>query len=304
MLRYLVRRVLQMIPVLFIITLIVFLFVNLSGDPTSMLLAPEATLDDREEMREALGLNRPLHIQYGIFLVNALRGDFGTSFRYKLPAVQIVREKIPLTVQLTGISLVLSIVLGVVLGVLSAMAHDTPFDFLLNGLSALGRAMPNFWMGIMLILFFGVIWRVLPLSGHGTWLHLVLPCSVLAIQNASRVIPLVRSNMLEIMHLDYIRTARSKGLREKVVIFKHAFKNALLPVVTFTALQIPTLVGGALVTETVFAWPGVGQLIIQSISTHDMSVVQACVVMIAVITMIANLLADVLYSLIDPRIRY
>jgi peptide/nickel transport system permease protein len=293
-----------MIPVLFIITIIVFLFVNASGDPTSMLLPPNATLEDRDAMREALGLNKPLYIQYGIFIGNAVRGDFGRSFRYRAPALSIVKEKIPASVELAATSLLLSIFVGITMGVLSAMAKDTSCDLLVNGFSALGRAMPNFWLGIMLILLFGVTWRVLPVSGRGDWRRLILPCVALSIQNASRIIPLVRSNMLEIMHQDYIRTARSKGIRNSAVIFKHAFKNALVPVVTITALQIPTLIGGSLVTETVFAWPGLGQLIIQSVNGHDMSVVQACVIIIALITMFANLMADMVYCLIDPRIHY
>ena len=302
--RYFLRRVIQMVPVLFIITVIVFLFVNASGDPTSMLLPPNATLEDRDAMREALGLNRPLYVRYGIFIANAVRGDFGKSFRYRAPALAIVKEKIPASVELAGASLLLSIFVGITMGVLSAMAKDTSFDLLANGFSALGRAMPNFWVGIMRILLFGVTWRVLPVSGRGSWRHLILPCIALSIQNASRIIPLVRSSMLEIMHQDYIRTARSKGIRNSAVIFKHAFKNALVPVVTITALQIPTLIGGSLVTETVFAWPGLGQLIIQSVNGHDMSVVQACVIIISLITMSANLIADMVYCLIDPRIHY
>lgn len=304
MLKYLLRRVLQMIPVLLIISVIVFLFVNASGDPTSMLLPPDATLADRDAMRDALGLNEPLHVQYGIFIKNALRGDFGTSFRYKVPAMRIVMEKMPASIELAGYSLLASVILGITLGILSAMAKNTPFDLIMSVLSSIGRSMPNFWMGIMLILLFGVTWRILPVSGRGGWAHMILPCASLAIQNSARIIPLVRSNMLEIIHQDYIRTAKSKGLKNRVVMIKHAFKNALVPVVTITALQIPTLIGGSLVTETVFAWPGLGQLVIQSISSHDMTVVQACVFIIALITMAANLLADLTYCLIDPRIRY
>jgi peptide/nickel transport system permease protein len=304
MLKYLLRRILQMAPVLFIITIIVFLFVHASGDPTSMLLAPDATPEDREAMREALGLTRPLYIQYGIFIKNAVHGDFGISYRYKVSAMRVVLEKIPASLELAGVSLFMAIAAGITMGVLSAMAKDSSLDLLVNGFAALGRAMPNFWMGIMLILLFGVIWRILPVSGSGTWRHIILPSVSLAIQNASRITPLVRSGMLEIMRQDYIRTAKSKGLLNRIVVFKHAFKNALVPVVTITALQVPTLIGGSLVTETVFAWPGLGQLIIQAVNTHDMSIVQACVIIIALITMAVNLLADMVYCLIDPRIRY
>lgn len=304
MLKYMLRRILQMIPVLLIITVITFLFVNASGDPTSLLLPPEATAEDREIMREALGLNEPLHVQYGIFITNVLHGDFGRSFRYGVPALGVVLEKIPASIQLAGVSLLCSVLRAIPLGILSAHTKDSPLDLIVSGFSSLGRSMPSFWVGIMLILLFGVTWRVLPVSGRGTWQHLVLPCATLTINTATQIVPLVRSGMLEIMQQDYIRTARSKGISNAKVTFKHTFKNALVPVVTITALQIPNLVGGALITETVFAWPGLGQLVVQSIGAHDMSVVQACVVIISLITMASNLLADLVYCLIDPRIRY
>ena len=288
MLKYMLRRILQMIPVLIIITIITFLFVNASGDPTAMLLPPEATFEDREILREALGLNEPLYVQYWIFITNALHGDFGTSFRYGTSAMGVVMEKIPATVQLASVSLLCSILVAIPLGILSAHTKDSPLDLVVSGLSSLGRSMPSFWVGIMLILLFGVTLKVLPVSGRGTWLNLVLPCATLTINTATQIVPLVRSGMLEIMQQDYIRTARSKGLPNRVVVVKHAFKNALVPVVT----------------ETVFAWPGLGQLVVQSIGSHDMSVVQACVVVIALVTMVANLLADLVYCLIDPRIRY
>ena len=241
---------------------------------------------------------------YGIFIKNALHGDFGTSFRYGTSAMSVVMEKMPATLQLASVSLLCSILVAIPLGILSAHTKDSPFDVVVSGISSLGRSMPSFWVGIMLILLFGVTLKVLPVSGRGTWLNLVLPCATLTINTATQIVPLVRSGMLEIMQQDYIRTARSKGISNGKVVFKHAFKNALVPVVTIVALQIPNLVGGALITETVFAWPGLGQLVVQSIGSHDMSVVQACVVIIALITMAANLLADLVYCIIDPRIRY
>jgi peptide/nickel transport system permease protein len=304
MLKYMLRRILQMIPVLLIITVIIFLFVNASGDPTSMLLPPEATLEDREVMREALGLNEPLYVQYGIFLKNMLHGDFGRSFRYGLPALSVVKEKIPASVELAGLSLLCSLLVAIPLGILSSRTKNSPLDILVSGFTSLGRSMPSFWVGIMLILLFGVTWRILPVSGRSSWANFVLPVATLTINTASQIVPLVRSSMLQITHQDYIRTARSKGIKNSQVIFKHAFRNSLVPVVTITALQIPNLIGGALITETVFAWPGLGQLVVQSIGAHDMSVVQACVMIIALITMVSNLLADLVYCLIDPRIRY
>lgn len=304
MARYLVKRVLQMIPVLLIITLVVFLLVNVAGDPTVNMLPLDATEADRQALREALGLNRPLYIQYLDFLGDAVTGNFGESYRYNQPAVELALQRIPASVQLAGTALLLAIVLAIPLGILSAMFANSPLDLAVSGISVLGRAMPNFWVGILLILLFAVELNVLPVSGSGTPAHLVLPAVTLAIQAASQIIPLIRSNMLAIMHEDYIRTARSKGLREAGVVCIHAFKNALVPVVTVVALEIPSLIGGSLITETVFAWPGLGQFLIQAINNQDMSVVQVCIFLIAVITLVANLLADIVYCLIDPRIRY
>ncbi len=304
MARYLVKRVLQMIPVLLIITLVVFLLVNVAGDPTVNMLPLDATEADRQALREALGLNRPLYVQYLDFLGDAVTGNFGESYRYNQPAVELALQRIPASVQLAGTALLLAIVLAIPLGILSAMFANSPLDLAVSGISVLGRAMPNFWVGILLILLFAVELNVLPVSGSGTPAHLVLPAVTLAIQAASQIIPLIRSNMLAIMHEDYIRTARSKGLREAGVVCIHAFKNALVPVVTVVALEIPSLIGGSLITETVFAWPGLGQFLIQAINNQDMSVVQVCILLIAVITLVANLLADIVYCLIDPRIRY
>ena len=302
--RYIIKRLLEIISVLFIITFIVFFLVRLSGDPVNTMLPPEATPQDRQEMREALGLDKPVLEQYGIFLGDLVHGRFGTSLRYGQEATEVVLEKLPATLELAVISLVVSTVLGVVLGVICARTKDTPLDVFFNSLAVVGQAMPSFWIGIMLILVFGVILKWLPVSGPGTWKNLVMPVATLSIVTSAQIIPLVRSSMLEIMHEDYIRTARSKGLKERVVVYKHAFKNALIPVVTIIALQVPSLIGGSLITETVFSWPGLGQLLVQCINGKDMCVVQACVVFISLITIVANLAADLLYALIDPRIRY
>ena len=287
--RYIGKRLLEIIPVLFIITFIVFFLVRLSGDPTSTMLPPEASPQDRAELREALGLDKPLLEQYGIFLNDLIHGRFGTSLRYGREATEVVLERLPATLQLASISLLVSTLLGVGLGVLCARTKGTVLDVVVNGLSVIGQAMPSFWIGIMLILLFGVVLKWLPVSGPGDWRNLVMPVATLSIVTAAQIIPLVRSSMLEIMHEDYIRTAKSKGLRERIVVYKHAFKNALIPVVTILALQVPNLIGGSLITETVFAWPGLGQLLIQCINGRDMCVVQACVVFISLITIVANL---------------
>ncbi len=304
MLRYFLRRVGQMIPVLLIITLIVFLLVNVAGDPTANMLPLDAPPEAREALREAMGLNRPLFVQYADYLGNVLKGDFGNSYRYNLPAFALAMERIPVSLKLAGTALLFAVVLAIPLGIFSAQFANSPFDIVVSGISVLGRAMPNFWVGIMLILLFAVHLKWFPVSGSATASSLVLPAMTLAVQSASQIIPLVRSNMLSIMNEDYIRTARSKGILESVIICTHAFKNALVPVVTIVALELPGLIGGALITETVFAWPGLGQFLIQAINNKDMAVVQVCIFLIAVITLAANLIADLVYCLIDPRIRY
>lgn len=301
--KYMRRRLLQVIPVLLIVTVVVFFMVHLSGDPTSMMLPQDATQEARENLRKALGLNRPLHVQYWIFIKGLFQGDFGISHKYNAPALPIVLERIPASLELCAVSIVLSVVIAIPLGVWAARAHGTPFDSLVNALAVLGQAMPSFWIGIMLILLLGVKWTLLPVSGRGSMAQLIMPSVTLAIGTSAQIIPLVRSSMLEIVHEDYIRTARSKGLSERTVIYRHAFKNALVPVITMVALQIPALFGGALITETIFAWPGLGQLMVTGVTNHDMAIVQACILMITFITIVVNLCADMLYCLIDPRIR-
>lgn len=301
--KYMRKRLLQVIPVLLIVTLVVFGMVHLSGDPTSMMLPQDATQEARDNLREALGLNEPLHVQYWIFIKGLLHGDFGTSHKYNAAALPIVLERIPASLELCAVSIVLSVLIAIPLGVWAARVHGTPLDSIVNAFAVLGQAMPSFWVGIMLILILGVKLAVLPISGRGSAAQLIMPSLTLAIGTSAQIIPLVRSSMLEIVHEDYIRTARSKGLSEQIVIYKHAFKNALIPVITMVALQIPGLFGGALITETIFAWPGLGQLMVTGVTNHDMAIVQACILMITFITIIVNLCADLLYCLIDPRIR-
>lgn len=304
MAKYFIKRILEIIPVLIIISMIVFALVNIAGDPTSTMLPPTASQEERDVLKEALGLNKPIIEQYGIFISNALKGDFGRSFRYKLPASEVAFSRIPASVELAGLALLISIIVAIPLGILSAHFHNSPFDVFVSGISVLGRAMPGFWVAIMLILIFAVNLKILPVSGRDGLSNLVLPAVTLSFSTISQITPLIRSNMLDIMHEDYIRTARSKGLKERSVISKHAFKNALIPVVTIVALQIPGLIGGALITETVFAWPGLGQLLVQAINGRDMCIVQVCIFLISIITLSANLIADLLYYVIDPRINY
>ncbi len=301
---YFVKRLLNIIPVIFIITFVVFALLHLSGDPTAMMLPIDASPEDRAILREALGLDKPFLQQYFIFVSNMLKGDFGTSFRYGQSAMKIVLERLPATLELASVSLVFVVLFSVPLGIWSAMAQNSVFDVLVTGMSVLGRAMPSFWLGIMLILFFAVQHPIFPVSGRGGALHLVLPSACLAVSMIATLAPLIRSSMLDILQKDFIRTARSKGLKEYVVIYKHGLRNALIPFVTMLALQIPVLIGGAIITETVFSWPGLGQLVIQALYGRDIAIVEAAIFIIALMTIISNFIADLLYSLIDPRIKY
>lgn len=302
--RYLLKRVFQIIPVILILTFIIFCLVYVAGDPVALMLPPEAGESAKEALRKALGLDKPFFEQFLIYLGNLMRGDFGVSYEYNQDALSLVLERMPYSIQLAGVSLTFSVVLGIVLGVAAAQLRNTPFDVLVNGFAALGQALPGFWVAIMLILVFSVNLRVLPVSGAGTWKHLVLPATTLTILTSAKIIPLIRSNMIEVMHQDYIRTAKSKGLNIGKIVFKHAFKNTLVPVITIIAMQLPTLIGGALITETIFAWPGLGMLIYRGVANLDMTVVQAGVMAVAFITILANLISDIAYCLIDPTIKY
>ena len=304
MARYLLKRVIQIIPVLLILTFIIFCLVYVAGDPVALMLPPEAGEEAKAALREALGLNKPFLEQFFIYLGNLLRGNFGVSYQYNQDALSLVLERMPYSLQLASVSLLASVVIGIVLGIAAAQFRNTPFDLLVNGFAALGQAMPGFWVAIMLILVFAVNLHVLPVSGADSWKSLVLPAATLTLLTSAKIIPLIRSNMIEVMQQDYIRTARSKGLSRGKVIFKHAFKNTLVPVITIIAMQLPTLIGGALITETIFAWPGLGMLIYRGVANLDMTVVQAGVIAVAVITILANLISDVAYCLIDPTIKY
>lgn len=302
--KYLVQSMIKTIPVLLLITLIVFLLIRVTGDPVSLMLPETATEEERDSLRESMGLNEPLPIQYFSYLGDLVTGDFGDSFRYNTDALSLVLERLPATFELAIASMIVAIIISVPLGILSAVKRNSFFDLFITGGAVLGKAMPNFWLGIMLILFLSVTFQIFPVSGRGTLGHLVLPAITLGTGIAAEMTRLIRSSMLEILEQDFIRTARSKGLGESIIVNKHAFRNALIPVVTIMALQTATLVGGTLITETVFAWPGLGQLLVQSVNLRDMAVVQAATFIIAIFVILSNLSADLIYRFLDPRIKY
>lgn len=302
---YVLRRLLQMVPVVFGITLIVFLLVRASGDPVVLLLPEDATQEQIDLLRTSLGLDRPVLEQYARYLWNLVQGDFGTSLRFRnQDAFEITIERLPATLQLASAALLVAVLISLPAGIIAATNRNRWPDRLASTLSVLGEAMPNFWLGIMLILVFSVHFGLFPVSGRGTLAHLALPALTLGTALAALLTRLMRSSLLEVLNQDYVRTATAKGLRRRMVLSKHALRNALLSYVTVLGLQVASLMAGAVVTEQVFAWPGIGLLAIQAINSRDMAIIQTVVIIASLVVMIANLLVDIVYSLIDPRISY
>jgi peptide/nickel transport system permease protein len=301
---YIIRRLVQAIAVCLVISMISFFLLFLNSDPALLLLPPEAELEDIEIFKESMGLNRPVVIQYLDFLKKiVLHGDFGESFVSKTPALALMMERIPATLSLSLLAVIFANALAIPMGIISAVKRYTVVDNLITFLALVGQAMPLYWFGIMLIIIFGVFLGWLPISGSDSFAHMILPSITLGAWLLPVNMRLVRSGMLDVLNQDYIRTARAKGLLERKVIIKHAFKNAMIPMVTVTGMQLSLLLGGAVVTETVFAWPGLGRLAVESIRMGDYPVVQAIVVFFAICVVIGNLIADILTAVIDPRIR-
>jgi ABC-type dipeptide/oligopeptide/nickel transport system permease component len=302
---YILRRVAQSALTLLGVSVLVFVILRvLPGDPARMLLPDGAPETAVAELNRQLGLREPLIVQYGLFLRSVARGDFGQSFQYRAPALRVVLERLPATVQLTAAAMLLTVAAGVSLGIVTAVLRGTRYDVAGTILAVLGQSLPNFWLGIMLILLFGVALRWLPTSGFASWTSLVLPAVTLAAFPTALVARLTRSSMLEILNRDYVRTGRAKGLTEPSVVLRHALRNAAIPVLTVIGLQIGSLLGGAVITESVFAWPGMGKLIVDAIFFRDFPVVQTVLILSATVFVAINLLVDLLYTVIDPRIRY
>ena len=299
---FLVRRLLRLVVVCAGVSLVTFAILHASGDPIALIM-PEAPEADRAVLRQSLGLHDPLPVQFGRFVGRALTGNFGNSFFHRAPAFGLVMERMPTTLMLTVLSMGLALVVALPVGVYSAVKRGQAVDQVATGTVFLGQSMPVFWTGIMLILLFSVQWRLLPVSGWDSWAAVILPTLTLGAFTAPLLLRIVRSSMLEVIALDYVRTARAKGLSEWLVICRHALKNAALPLVTVTGLQFGLLLGGAVITETVFAIPGVGRLIVGAIRQLDFPVVQAGVFMLAMVVVSVNFAVDVLYVYLNPRIR-
>jgi peptide/nickel transport system permease protein len=304
MLRYVARRLLMTLPVFFGILLISFLLIHLSGDPTDLILTPDTPDDVREEFRRKHGLDQPIWVQFYQFCIRAVQGDFGNSLRFNQPAIDLVFERLGATAELAVAAMTVAIAVGIPAGVVAAYRRNTPVDLTVRAVSLFGLAVPSFYMGIVMIVVFAVWLRWFPSGGRGTWMHLVLPAIVLAVDQLALIARTTRSCMLDVLNQDYIRTARSKGLGETWVVWAHALRNAFIPVLTVIGLQFGILLGGVVVTETVFSWPGVGRLAVQAIYARDFPVVQATVMLFAVIFVVVNLIVDLLYALLDPRIGY
>jgi peptide/nickel transport system permease protein len=300
---YLARRALQSLLVLLGISFVVFGILFLTGDPALVLLPPDATVEDVAKFRQTMGFNDPFLVQYGRFLGGAVRGDFGQSIRHGESAFHLVLERMPATFELAGAALLLALCLAIPAGIVSAVRRNSVVDYVATVVALFGQSLPTFWLGIMLILFFSVQFQLLPSSGRGTVEHLVLPAVTLGLFTTARITRLTRSGMLEVLNQDYIRTARAKGVSDPPVVWKHALKNAAIPIVTIVGIELGTLLGGSVITETIFAWPGVGRLSVQAIANRDYPVVQAAVFLLASTFVLVNLVVDVVYTYLDPRIR-
>jgi peptide/nickel transport system permease protein len=304
MLRFLLVRLGQSLITVFLVLLVVFMVGRIAGDPIELFAGPDITPEQREEIKDSYGLNDPLFVQFGRFLGDIAHGDFGNSFRTNQPAMDEVLSRTPASLELAAASLLISVVIAVPLGILAAVRRGTVLDTGARVFALVGQAAPQFWVGLLLIFAFAVSWGLFPTGGRGGLSHLVLPAVTLGFAGAASIARLTRSSMLDVLHRDYITLAECKGLPNRVIIRKHAFRNAMLPVVTILGLRLGTILAGAVVVELIFSWPGVGRLIITSIQSGDYPVVQAAILLVATTVVLANLLTDVVYMFLDPRIRY
>ncbi len=318
MIKYVVKRFIQMIAVLFIVSVLVFLLTNFIGDPVDMLVPENATLEQIESARQRLGLDKPLPVQYAIFLRDVLHGNFGKSYTYGLPAMELIVERIPATMEIVAVAAVLTLLLAIPLGVYAGAFPGRISSKLIMSGSILGISLPSFWVGMMMIYIFAVILRVLPASGRGDtipvlglqlsifapggWRYIVLPAVTLALTNIATTLRLTRSGILENMKQDYIKFARAKGVPGKAVLFGHALKNALIPVITIFGMNLGSMIAFTTITETIFAWPGMGKLLIDAINKADRPIIVAYLMTAACMFVVINFIVDLLYTFIDPRI--
>jgi peptide/nickel transport system permease protein len=302
--RFILRRVAQSVVLLFVLALIIFALARVSGNPADLLLREDATQEDRADLLRTLGLDRPVHEQLYLFLAGAVRGDLGESIRYRKPAAEVFFERLPNTLQLLPLAMVGALVVAIPLGVLAAVYRGTIIDRVSGAIAVLGIATPSFWLGIVLIYVFSIKLGLLPSSRMGGPSHYVLPAITLGLFLVAGMMRLVRSSLLEVMGSEFVKLARLKGLSQTVVIWKHCLRNALIPVTTLFGVYFALLITGAIVTETVFAWPGVGRLTYEAVIFRDYPLLQAVILLKAIIVLGVNLGVDILYAYLDPRVRY
>jgi peptide/nickel transport system permease protein len=301
--KYIVRRAGYALISLFLLSVTIFVFVRVTGDPAVLLVEPGASKDDLETVRKQLGLDQPLIVQYGAFMSSLMRGDFGQSFYYRTPVLELYLSRLPNSLALAAVAMVFSLLIGIPTGVIAAVRVNGWWDSAGKIFALLGLSLPAFWVGLVLILFFSVYLGWLPSSGSGTVLHMVMPAFALGWYFAAAHMRLTRSSMLEVLGSEYVKLARLKGLPEALVISKHALKNALIPVLTLAGINLVLMVNTAVVVETVFAWPGIGRLLYEGIAFRDFPVVQATIILGGSMVVIVNFFVDLLYAVIDPRIR-
>jgi peptide/nickel transport system permease protein len=302
--RYVLRRFGQAILALFILSILIFVLVRLTGDPTLLLLPEDATAADIRRLQQALGLDKSWPVQYWIFVSNAVQGDFGHSIKGQIPVGDIIKERLPYSLRLGAASLLITVIIALPLGVLAAVNKDSMLDTMAKIIAVLGQSLPMFWVGIVLIQIFAVYLRLLPSGGTGSLAHYILPAFTLGWWLVAGIMRLLRSSLLEVLDTEFVKLARIKGLSNGRVIWKHALRNALIPVVTLGGIYMAILITAAILVETVFAWPGVGRLVYESIVFRDFPVVQAVVLMTAGFVILTSLVVDILYAYLDPRIRY
>ncbi len=302
--RYILGRVTQAVIAILIMSMVIFGLARLTGNPLDVILPPEATQEDYKRVGAALGLDKPLYVQYGIFLKNALHGDFGDSIRFHKPAQEVVLGRLPATLELGALAFLVAVALAIPIGVYAAKKRATILDNAGRSFAVFGQSVPHFWTGIMLILIFAVWLGLFPASGKGGMVYFILPAFTIGYNITAGIMRITRSAMLDVLDQEYITLARAKGLREFIVTWKHAFKNAALPVLTFASIIFVRVLVGSVVVETVFAWPGIGRLVVESVTFRDFPVVQTVVIIMSAMYIGGNLIVDILYGYINPKIRY
>jgi glutathione transport system permease protein len=301
---YLARRAFGALWALIGVAIVVFLILHLTGDPAAVMMPPESTRAEIDAFRHAQGFDRPLIVQFAWFAVSAAHGDLGLSLRHQEPAMSLALQRLPATIELAGSAFAIVALIGVPAGLLSALRPRTWIDYLARVIALIGQSAPTYWIGLMLILLFAVRLGWVPSSGIGDWRNLILPAATLGFFSTAKIMRLTRASMLEILEADYLRTARAKGLTATRVALGHGLRNAWLPIVTQLGVELGTLLSGAIITETVFAWPGVGRLAVQAVFERDFPVVESVVLLAAGIFVLLNLAVDLLYAVLDPHIRY